>query len=126
MGHRRLCLLIRPMHKKQTFMHENRTEKIVFFPEDLLLFAIRFFLLFTCLILLPVPCVLIQISLIILLILLQCVSFPVKSLLKLCLQSVKNVLKGNVEELEIPKILQEQLKKRRRVDFVDFVNRSRR
>ncbi|KAK3727718.1 hypothetical protein RRG08_032675 [Elysia crispata] len=45
---------------------------------------------------------------------------PMKSLLKLCLQTVKYLVRGDVELLEIPKDLHGPLKKRRRIDFVDY------
>ncbi|RUS89228.1 hypothetical protein EGW08_003038 [Elysia chlorotica] len=51
---------------------------------------------------------------------------PMKSLLQLCLQTVKYLVKGDVEQLEIPKDLIAPLRKRRRIDFVDFNARGRR
>ncbi|GFN96194.1 von Hippel-Lindau disease tumor suppressor-like [Plakobranchus ocellatus] len=47
---------------------------------------------------------------------------PVKSLLQLCLQAVKNLVRAeDVDQLEIPKDLQDPLKNRRRIDFVDEI-----
>ncbi|GFS07835.1 von Hippel-Lindau disease tumor suppressor-like [Elysia marginata] len=50
---------------------------------------------------------------------------PVKSLLQLSAQTVKYLVRGDVDELEIPRDLLGLLKKRRRIDFVDYVTSRR-
>lgn len=50
------------------------------------------------------------------------VDRPMKSLLQLCIQRVKYLVRGDMDQLEIPRILLSYLKRRRRIDFVDFVN----